>query len=239
MMKVTTYFLEIYNRFFVLFLTWLLNFLVVYTYKEEIVYLLGQHQQNIFPYFISTNLTEIFFVFLKLSFFLGFYFIYPIFLIQLFLFLIPALYKYEYLIIRNLFFVSIFLYILTTYFTYEIFLPYCWKFFNSFQLNAEESLISIHLETRIADYLNFFIETFLLLNIVLHIFLVFILFLYKITLNFIIKHRKIFYLAFFVFATIVTPPDIFSQIIVGFLFLTSFEIFLFSLFLSKEYEKGE
>nr|AHX24936.1 sec-independent protein translocase [Nannochloropsis oceanica] len=238
-MKVTNYFLEIYYRLWILFLTWLLNFLVAYTYKEEIVYLLGQHQQNIFPYFISTNLTEIFFVFIKLSFFLGFYFLYPIFLIQLALFLIPALYKYEYLIIRNLFFISILLYTITTCFTYEIFLRYCWKFFNSFQLNAEDNLVSIHLETRIADYLNFFIETFLLLNIVLHIFLVFILFLYRITLNYIIQYRKFFYLAFFLFATLITPPDIVSQIIVGFIFFMSFEIFLFSLFLSKEYRKGE
>ena len=238
-MKVTTYFLEIYKRLLVLLLTWILNFLVLYFYKEEIVYLLGQHQQNNFPYFISTNLTEIFFVFIKLSFFLAFYFLYPILLIQLALFFIPALYRYEFLIIRNLFFVSIFLYITTTFFTYNIFLPYCWKFFNSFQINAEESLVSIHLETKIADYLNFFIETFLLLNIVLHFFLVFVFFLQKLTLNFIIKYRKLFYLSFFIFATLVTPPDVFSQILIGFVFVFSFEVFLYSLFLSKEYKKGE
>lgn len=239
MIKVTTYFLEIYNRILVLLLTWVLNFFVLYSYKEEIVYLLGQHQENIFPYFISTNLTEIFFVFIKLSFFLAFYFLYPVLLIQIALFLLPGLYLYEYTVLRNLFFLSIIFYVLTTYFTYGVFLPYCWKFFNSFQLNAEESFVSIHLETRIADYLNFFIESFLLLNIVLHIFLVFLFFLHKVTLNFIVKYRKFFYLSFFIFATLLTPPDIFSQIIIGIFFISSFEIFLFSLFLSKEYNKGE
>ncbi|AFZ64347.1 independent transporter protein (mitochondrion) [Nannochloropsis gaditana] len=239
MIKVTIYFLEIYNRFFILFFTWLFNFIVVYSYKTELVYLLGQHQQNVFPYFISTNLTEIFFVFIKLSFFVSFYCLYPVLLIQLALFLIPALYKYEYTILRNLFIVSVFLYLFTTYFTLEIFLPHCWKFFNSFQLDANKNLVSIHLETRIADYLNFFVETFLLLNIGLHIFLVFILFLNKTTLNFTIKHRKVFYVIFFIFATLITPPDVFSQIVVGLMFLISFEIFLFTLFLTKEYKKGE
>lgn len=238
-MKVTTYLLEIYNRLLVLFLTWILNFLVLYFYKEEIIYLLGQHQQNILPYFISTNLTEIFFVFIKLSCFLAFYFLYPVLLLQIALFLLPGLYSYEYTILRNLFFLSMILYVTTTYFTYEIFLPSCWKFFNSFQLNAEENFVSIYLETRIADYLNFFTESFLLLNIILHIFLIFLFLLHKFTLNFIVKYRKFFYFSFFLFATLLTPPDIFSQIIIGSFFLFSFEIFLFSLFLSKEYKKGE
>lgn len=238
-MKITRYFLEIYNRFIILFLTWSLNFFVLFYYKEQIVYILGQHQEATFPYFISTSLTEIFFVYLKVSSFLAFYFAYPIIVIQLALFIIPGLYKYEYLIVRNFFLLSILLYIGTTFFTYKIFLPYCWKFFSSFQLKAEESLVSLHLEARIADYLSFFFETYFLLNAILHIFLIFLFLLYKITLNYILKYRKLFYLLFFIFATLMTPPDMISQIIVGIFFLVFFEIFLFSLFLSYEYKKGE
>jgi len=238
-MKITRYFLEIYNRFIILFLTWSLNFFVLFYYKEQIVYILGQHQEATFPYFISTSLTEIFFVYLKVSSFLAFYFAYLIIVIQLALFIIPGLYKYEYLIVRNFFLLSILLYIGTTFFTYKIFLPYCWKFFSSFQLKAEESLVSLHLEARIADYLSFFFETYFLLNAILHIFLIFLFLLYKITLNYILKYRKLFYLLFFIFATLMTPPDMISQIIVGIFFLVFFEIFLFSLFLSDEYKKGE
>lgn len=238
-MKVARYFLEIYNRFLIIILTWSLNFFVLFYYKEQIVFILGQHQETTFPYFISTNLTEIFFVYLKLSSFLAFYFAYPIIVAQIALFIIPGLYKYEYLIVRNFFLLSILLYTATTVFTYKIFLPYCWKFFSSFQLKAEESLISLHLEARIADYLSFFFETYLLLNVILHIFLIFLFFLYKVTLNSILKYRKLFYLLFFLFATLMTPPDVISQVIVGIFFLVFFEIFLFSLFLSYEYKKGE
>ena len=238
-MKVTRYFLEIYNRLLILLLTWGLNFFVLFYYKEQIVYILGQHQETTFPYFISTSLTEIFFVYIKLSSFLALYFAYPIIVIQLALFIIPGLYKYEYLVVRNFLLLSIMLYIGTTIFTYKVFLPYCWKFFSSFQLKAEESLISLHLEARIADYLSFFFETYFLLNAILHIFLIFLFLLYKITLNYILKYRKLFYLLFFIFATLMTPPDVISQIIVGLFFLVFFEIFLFSLFLSYEYKKGE
>lgn len=238
-MRVTRYFLEIYNRFLILLLAWSLNFIVLYYYKEQIIYLLGQHQEVAFPYFISTSLTEIFFVYLKGSSFLALYFAYPILLLQLAIFIIPALYKYEYLIIRNFFFLSILLYLCTTIFIYQIFLPYCWKFFSSFQLRAEESLISLHFEARLADYLNFFFETYFLLNLILHLFLVFLFFLYQIRLNTILKFRKLFYLSFFVFATLLTPPEVISQVLVGTFFILFFESFLFSLFLSNEYKKGE
>jgi sec-independent protein translocase protein TatC len=238
-MRVTQYFLEIYNRLIVLFLGWSLNFFVLFYYKEQIVYILGQHQETPFPYFISTSLTEIFFVYFKLSSFLAFYFAYPLVVVQIALFTIPGLYKYEYLIVRNFFLLSIALYIGTTIFTYKVFLPYCWKFFSSFQLKAEESLVSLHLEARIGDYLTFFFETYFLLNAVLHIFLIFLFLLYKITLDYILKYRKLFYLLFFLFATLMTPPDVVSQIVVGIFFLTFFEGFLFSLFLSYEYKKGE
>lgn len=238
-MKLKTYFKEIYNRLIICMLTTTLNFIVLYCYKEQIVYILGQHQQTLFPYFISTGLTEIFFIFIKLSLFLAFYFSYPILLIQLGIFLTPGLYKYEYIIIRNFFLLSLNLYFSTTLLAFKYFLPYCWKFFTSFQMKADESLVSIHLETRISDYLNFFFEIFISLNIVLHIFLIFIVLLYKFTLNFIIVYRKFFHIILFTFATVITPPDILSQILIGFFFIVSFELFLFSLFLSREYREGE
>lgn len=238
-MKVKQYFFELYQRLFVLLFTLVLNFSVLFFYKEQLIYLIGQHQESVIPSFISTSLTEIFIVFIKLSFFLAFYFSYPVILAQLCFFLIPGLYKYEYKIIRNFFIVSIILYLITTLFIAKIFLPSCWKFFASFQLQATKNLVSLQLEPRIDDYLNFFFETFLMLNLVLHVFLIFIFFLRKVTLDFIVKHRRFFYLTFFLFATFLTPPDISSQVFVGLMFLVFFEIFLLSMFITKEYKKGE
>lgn len=238
-MKVKQYFFELYHRLFVLLFTIGLNFSVLFFYKEQLIYLIGQHQESVIPSFISTSLTEIFIVFIKLSFFLALYFSYPIIIAQLSFFLIPGLYKYEYKLIRNFFFISVILYLVTTVFTAKVFLPYCWKFFTSFQLQPTKNLVNLQLEPRIADYLNFFFETLLLLNLVLHGFLIFLFFLRRVTLDFVVKYRKFFYLSFFVFATLLTPPDISSQILVGLLFLFFFEIFLLSMFITKEYQKGE
>lgn len=233
-MRIKIYLLEIYNRLLISLFTILTNFIIFYSYKEQVIYMLGQHQQNLFPYFISTGLTEIFFIFIKLSAFLAFYFSYPIILIQTGLFLVPALYKYEYKIILNYLLLSLALYFSTTLIAYEYFIPYCWKFFSSFQMKADESLVSIHLETRISDYLNFFFEIFISLNIVLHLLLTFLIFLHKFTLDSIVAYRKLIYLLLFVFATALTPPDIISQIVTGAFFIIAFELFLFSLFFSKE-----
>lgn len=198
--------------------------------------MLGQHQQSLLPYFISTGLTEIFLIFIKLSGFLAFYFSYPVVLIQVALFMIPALYKYEYKIIRNYLLLSLSLYFITTFMAYEYFLPYCWKFFSSFQMKANESLVSIHLETRISDYLSFFFEIFISLNIALHLLLAFLIVLHKFTLNSIVTYRKLIYLFLFIFATALTPPDILSQVLTGSFFILTFELFMFSLFFSKEKE---
>ncbi len=233
-MRIKIYLLEVYKRFLISLFTILINFIIFYNYKEQVIYMLGQHQQNLFPYFISTGLTEIFLILIKLSAFLAFYFSYPTVLIQIALFLIPALYKYEYKIIRNYLILSLSLYFFTTIIAYEYFLPYCWKFFSSFQIKADESLVSVHLETRISDYLGFFFEIFISLNIVLHLLLTFLIFLHKFTLDSIVAYRKLIYLLLFIFATALTPPDIISQIITGVFFIVNFELFLFSLFFSKE-----
>lgn len=235
-MRIKTYLLEIYSRLLISLFTILINFVILYSYKEQVIYMLGQHQQNLFPYFISTGLTEIFFIYIKLSGFLALYFSYPLILIQITIFIIPALYNYEYKITRNYLTVSLSLYFVTSLMTYKYFLPYCWKFFSSFQMRANESMVSIHLETRISDYLNFFFEIFTSLNISLHLLLLFLIFLQKITLNSVVSYRRLIYLFLFVFATALTPPDIFSQLLIGIFFISTFEIFLFSLFFSKEKE---
>ena len=233
-MRIKIYLLEIYNRFLINLFTIFTNFIILYAYKEQVIYMLGQHQQNLFPYFISTGLTEIFLIFIKLSTFLAFYFSYPVLLIQIGFFIIPALYKYEYKIIRNYLLLSLSLYFFTTLIAYQYFLPYCWKFFSSFQMKANESIVSIHLETRISDYLSFFFEIFISLNIILHLLLIFLIFLHKFTLDSIVTYRKLIYLLLLVFATALTPPDIISQLLTGSFFVVAFELFLFSLFFSKE-----
>ena len=74
----TNYFLEIKNRFFLIFIVWLSIILTSYLYKEIILFSIIQrniskninHQIDIF-YFIFTDVTEILSVYLKLITFLN------------------------------------------------------------------------------------------------------------------------------------------------------------------------
>lgn len=238
-MKIKSYIKEIQYRLFFLFLTFFGNAVIFYFYKEQLIFLLGKSQSNFFPYFISTNLTEIFFVFIKITFSLAFYFTLPCFMLQTWFFLIPALYKYEYEISKKLLIASFFLFTVCTIGTLKLFLPYCWEFFSSFQLKSQENLVGIHMELKINNYLNFFLEILFSITFLFHFFIVFLFSMKLFPIKLFIKFRKVVYFFIFMLATLFSPPDIFSQLSIGGVLILFYEIFLFSSFLRIEYKKGE
>jgi sec-independent protein translocase protein TatC len=238
-MKIKVYMKEFQYRLFFTIFTIAINTTIIFYFKEELIFLLGQHQNTNFPHFITTNLPEIFFCFIKISGFLGLYFTFPNILLQCWFFLSPALYRHEHQLIKNFLILSICLFVIGSFSIYKIVLPYSWKFFSSFELNYENSGVSIHLETRFHEYLNLFIRLLSTLNIAINfcLFISFLLFRFPITT--LIKLRKIIYFSCFVLATLITPPDVESQIFIGFLLIALYELFMFSLFLTQEYKKGE
>lgn len=238
-MKIKVYLKELQYRLFFTCLCILLNTITIYRSKDLLVFLLGQHQNNNFPHFIATNLPEVFLSLIKLSFFFGLYFGFPIILIQAWFFICSALYKYEYKIIRRVVVGITLLYVFATFSVYKIFLPYCWKFFSTFELNFEDSGVNLQLETRLQEYLDFLVGIMYTLNVFL-IFCLFLgFFLFKFPLFRLIKFRKIMYFSGFILATLITPPDIASQIFIGTILVFVYEIFMFSIFLLHEYKKGE
>lgn len=238
-MKVKVYIKEIKYRLFFICFSFIINLITLYGNKEQVVFLIGQHQTSNFPHFIATNLPEVFLCLIKFSVYLALYFTFPLILIQLWLFLIPALYNYEYKIVKKFLITSFLFYTVSNIAIYKILLPYCWKFFSGFELNYERNAISVCLETRLHEYLNFFTEIFFSLNIILSLCLIISLFLLKFPINFLTQIRKIIYFLSFILATVLTPPDITSQIFIGINLIVIYEFFLFSLLLTNEYKKGE
>lgn len=236
-MKVKNYLKELHYRFIFCMLCCLLNAITLYLYKEQLFYFLGNYQTSKFPSFLATNLPEVFFASLKLTIFLGFYISLPVICINIWLFVKPALYKHEAKKVKLLLRLTAFLYTTTLLFTLVVILPSCWKFFTSFEVKSEIIGMSIHLEARLNEYLNFIFEIFFSLCILSYSFLIFFFFIRKYTLTLCIKYRKLLFFAFLCIATIITPPDIFSQIFVTLLLIISYEIFLLSLFISREYKK--
>lgn len=238
-MKIKIYVKEIQLRIFFICLSFVLNFITIFYYKEQIIFSLGQHQTNNFPHFIATNLPEIFLCLIKFTTYLAFYCSFPIILIQSWVFFTPALYRYEYKIVRNFLILSLFFYFISNFILCTHLLPYCWEFFSGFQLSYEKTGISVQLEARLYEYVNFFTKTFFSINLSLNFCLFLSFFLLKFPIHVLTKLRRIVYFSNFVIATLVTPPDILSQVVIGTSLILTYELFLFSLLLTNQYKKGE
>jgi sec-independent protein translocase protein TatC len=161
----------------------------------------------------------------------------PFLVLNILLFIIPSLYKYECVSIIYLINSSFFLIISATYFINKVFLPLILNFFFKFEIM--DYPFSIFFEGRIDTYLTFIIKIYYLFNIIFQFPLIIIgCFLLKlITIKMLINYRKIFYFSFIIIASILTPPDILSQILLVIPFIIFFELTIFFLILIKNYSK--
>jgi sec-independent protein translocase protein TatC len=125
------------------------------------------------------------------------------------------------IVLMSLFFLSLSILILNIFV-----LPYVWTFFSGFQTNQYNESINIFFEAQITEYLNFYILTYYINVSIGQVFVFFLLLLNFIEnkIKFINNTRKIFYSIFLIFATIITPPDIISQIIISLCFSLIYEI---------------
>jgi sec-independent protein translocase protein TatC len=231
------YYSELKNRLFLVLLTWSSVNIVCFAYKELLIFSIiditdytGFLKTN--PYFVFSNVTDLFNAYIQLSFFVSnqvcFFFIFY----QLFLFVAPGLYVFEYknfiFVIQILFFGWIFSVLVLNY----VILPISWTFFLSF--NQEASLISFIFEANLKKYLSYYFNLYYLCVLNFQIFFIILFSINNISHN---KHkiksfRKWFYFLFVFFSTVSTPPDIFSQLVLSLSFIIVYELFILYKFLN-------
>ena len=225
------YFLiELKNRTLLIILTWISVIAVSYFYKEVLVFLLVKpnlimFQQNSL-YFIFTNLTDIFSTYLKLISFIGNQFFIVFLLYHIFVFLAPGLYFFEYKRYAKLFKTSLILWFLSIFILNFYILPLSWNFFLSFQTSINHSVLTFYLEAKIVEYIDFYINLYYIccLNFQLFVLLIIYFSYIKESLDSVKTLRRFFYFGFFLIATFLTPPDVFSQILVGVSTIAAFEL---------------
>nr|QYC61861.1 Sec-independent protein translocase protein [Actinocyclus sp. mgcode 4] len=234
------YFVEIKNRvFIILSCTLLLIVSQLYYFKDTLLFVILKpniDQQTQF-YLICTNITEGFFSYWYIIWIISLHFFFFFFLIHTCVFFLPGLYKTEkkvfkyYLVIYlvfEIYFVLIF---------YNIILPYSWNFFyNIFSNKLTQHLtIGLFFEIKINEYLSYFFSLYficLLISQILFILNIKLYLMYKKSQFKTIKnHRKKFYFLFFIFSTIITPPDVISQIMIGLFLIILLEINIFLIIL--------
>ena len=230
---------ELRNRFILLLLCWLGVFVISYFYKEIVLFEILKPTVNsdtILNYFIFTSVTELFNVYIKLSIFLSNQIV-TIYTIYNFLdFIIPGLYYKEYKLLKFIFQLIVCFWLLSLVFFTFYFAPFIWNFFLSFQNNLSYHWIDIQFEAKISDYFEFFTKSYYSCNLQFQIFVGLILFLICFSKNktSIKTFKKQFYFLFLLIATLLTPPDLFSQILVFAGLVLFFEfIILIRLMLNK------
>lgn len=226
------YYLEIKNRSILLLFTWVSLLIVCYDFKEPLLFTFidSNKYYNNMPYFIFTNVDEIFYVYLRLIIFIANQITIIMALYHGLMFLTLGLYYSEYKQLKLILKIFIITWLCSIILLRKVIMPFSWSFFLSFQeTNNHLQPASFFFEARILEYFDYFTNFYYLCVMNCQLLTLSVLFLNKISkeTGTIKTFRKLFYLVFILFSTITTPPDIFSQIIMSTSLILIYEILVF------------
>jgi len=236
MLSYYKYYLEIRNRLVLLLFTWGFSLIISYAYKETLLFTLidsnsyVKNFSNNETYFIFTNITEVFQVYIELIMFLSNQIALNLIAYHLIMFISSGLYTFEFVKLRFSYKVFLFSWIFSIVLLCNFVVPFSWDFFLSFQKSSNNiQPTSFFFEARIEDYFNYFNNLYYIcfFNCQFLAVLTYSLIHMSDKLNKTRKFRKLFYLVFVLFSTVITPPDIISQILMSLFLVASYELTIF------------
>ena len=214
---------ELRKRLIVCFVAVGVGFVAAYGFKEKLFQILTRpliSVMNTRDNLIFTGLPEAFFTYLKVAFLAGLMLAAPVIIYQFWMFVAPGLYDKEKRHLIPIVFLSSVFFIGGALFGYFIVFPFGFKFFLGFATDTIRPLPSMK------EYLAFSAKLLLAFGLVFELPLV-ITFLAKlgiVSVDFLKKNRKYALLLFFVFAAILTPPDVVTQIMMALPLMVLYEI---------------
>ena len=234
------YYNEIKNRIVCIIYSFCISIWISYKYKTTLLYLLIKpsliyYSEKSF-YFIYTNISELFYTYINLIITTAFQITIFYLIYQIFNFFNPGLYRNESSLLKKAIFVMWATWVSSILLIYNVVLPFSWEFFLKLQDKLEKNQIEFFFEAKLNEYLNFITTVFN--TSMLYIFLIFLTFIYiyqlKNALEYLKKYRKKLYFIFFIIASIITPPDLISQITIGTSSIIIFEIYIYLLLLNNK-----
>ena len=236
------HFKELRNRLIFCFIFLISIFIISFFYSEKITNILtfplydavGEKENK---RMIFTGLPEVFVSYLKISLFSSFLVSFPFFIIQMSLFISPALYKKEKNFFIPLFYSIPFLFYVGVLFSYFFLIPVIWDFFVSFENLKSSNYFSIELESKFNEYIR--LTMYLLFSTgFAFLFPVFLLILAKLKIinsQILRNNRKYYFIGILIFGAVFTPPDIISQLGIAVPLFIFFELSIYFIdFLNKK-----
>ena len=177
---------------------------------------------------IYTSMTEGFFTHMKVSAFAAAFLCFPIWGGQIWAFVAPGLYRDEKKAFLPFLIATPILFVLGAALVYFLIMPMAWHFFISFE--GVEGGVPIRLEAKISDYLSLVMTLIFAFGLAFQMPVLLTLLARAgiITAQDLAEKRRFAIVGIFVFAAIVTPPDILSQISLAIPMLLLYEVSILS-----------
>lgn len=237
------YLIEIKNRLFLLFLTYISVIISAYFYKEILLFSVVQPKYTLIDnkislsYFIFTDVTEIFSVYMQLILFVSLQFLLVFAIYHVFIFFIPALFKLEYAYTQFLIKIILTAWVFSAFIANNYLIPLSWNFFLGFQNIIVDKSFNIYFEAKLSEYFNFYISFYYVSCFYLQfsIAVFFALHYINTELGNMRRFRKLYYFSFVMLATFLCP-DFITQLLLSIILIMVYE-FLSVVFLVKFFKK--
>ena len=244
------YFKELFLRFKYVCLSFFLTFFCLFIYKDFLLVLMSfpllqnytENDPEVFGKFIFTHPAELLKVQLFVSLIFSFLYLVPYISWTFLEFFKSSFYSNEYKRVKSLLLGILTFFLISNITINLILFPNIWNFFANFNMTENNNqTLNLFFELRIAEYIKFLTDFTYLSNF----FLILITFIVLIIKNFgistLLNWKRLFILLNIVFATLLSPPDVYSQLILLFFLSLILElciiIFIYFMKINKYYYK--
>jgi sec-independent protein translocase protein TatC len=232
-LPLTAHLQELRKRLILSFIAVGAGFVFCYAFAESIFDILAAPLIKMMPTggsLIFISVAEAFFTYMKVAFIAGLILTSPFVLYQIWAFVAPGLYRHEKRYVVPFVLAGSFFFALGILFGYYVALPVGFKFLLGYATDFIKPLPSMK------EYLSFSIKFLLAFGLVFEFPVVLVLLarIGVVDAKTLARQRKYAILLIFIFAAVLTPPDIISQVMVAIPLMGLYEL---SIFLSKIFGK--
>ena len=195
---------------------------------------ISERQQRL----IFTDLTEVFFTYVKVAFFFAAFVSCPVFLTQIWLFIAPGLYRDEKTAFAPFLVASPILFFIGAALVYFVIFPLAAEFFLGFQVQGSANNLAIELEAKVNEYLGLIMKLIFAFGLCfqLPVLMTLLARVGLATSKGMAEKRKYAIVGVFIVAAIFTPPDPLSQLALAIPIVLLYE---FSILMAKLVEKKQ